>query len=202
MALLHINIHKPVTAKIPFFAVIDEELLDEAKRLRWLTTATSPRPIRSYYSKEKGRPVTESLARWVWTQTEGGPTDYVGHLDGDLLNCARSNLVALRYNRLGNNKATEKAETRADVTSYREAHGIPLDGLQIRQGRRLPVSEEQLQTLKRLRVTVGAGLSLHQFNLQIVKEEIGRSLSWRGLQTLNAEMDKIVLGYSEPEEAQ
>lgn len=199
MAFIHLNVHKPVTAKIPFFAVIDAELLDEAQRLRWLTTATSPRPIRSFYSKEKGRPVTESLARWVWAQTEGGPTDYVGHLDGDLLNCQRSNLVALRYNRLGNNKGVCASEFPC-VELYRAEKDIPLGGLKVKQGRPLPVSEEQIQTLRHLRDTVGAGLSMHQFNLQIVTEEVGKPLSWRGLKTLEAELEKISTGYSAPEE--
>jgi hypothetical protein len=201
MALLHLNIHKPATEKIPFFAVIDDELLDEAKRLRWLTTATSPRPIRSYYSKEKGRPVTESLARWVWSQTEGVKTDYVGHLDGDLLNCLRSNLVALRYNRLGSNKGICTSVFPC-VELYRAEKGIPLEGLKVKQGRPIPVSEEQLQTLRHLRDTVGAGLSTHQFNLQIVAEEVGKPLSWRGLKTLEAELEKISTGYTSPEATQ
>lgn len=186
MKLLHINLHKPVTAKVPFFAVVDEQLHDEAAKFRWLTTAGSDRPIRSFYSKEKGRPVTESLARWVWLHTRGSAVDYVGHLDGDMLNCCADNLVELKTCRTGKHGNTGdclKAFS-MEARAFREALGIPLGGAKVVRGRPLPATADQIAVLREARASVAKDMSLSRFNAEVVQAELGRKLSWRGLQTL------------------
>lgn len=188
MKLLHINVHRSVDTPGPFFAVVDDVHHGVLSSLRWLTTSNTKRPIRSFYSKELGRPATVSLARFVWKLNH--PTkdlpDNVGHLDGDLLNCTAANLVELSSSCRGDisntGKILEKFDT--DVVVYRNAHQLPLGGLRVATGRPLPATEQQIATLRELRQTVGKDMSLDRFNAEIVAVELGRELSWRGLKRI------------------
>ena len=189
MKLLHINLHKPVTAKVPFFAVVDQQLHAEASKLRWLTTGENPRPLRSFYSKELGRPVTQSLARWVWFQVHGKEATFVGHRDGDLLNCTADNLVQLPYAHGGRYANTGKclglfSDNETDARAYRCAASLPIGGQKITTGRPLPGTAEQHAKLRELRAGQCKDMSAARFNAEVVAEELGKKLSWRGLQTL------------------
>lgn len=187
MTPLHLNRHRPVTADVPFFALVDRNLIADALRYRWMTSTNSLRPVRVYYDRTKGRPVTESLARWVWTQVTGVEAPpLVGHVDGDLLNCTMENLKALHARSGGKHVNTGAGVKRLqlDVAAYRLFHNIPAEGEKVTTGRPLPGTPAQHEQVRELRKTVGKNMSLAEFNHEIVAEELGKPLSWRGLKTL------------------
>lgn len=184
MKLLHLNHHLPVTADVPFFALVDEELHTRLSEFRWMTTRTSPRPFRVFYCKDRGAAVTESLARHVWALTKGPVPTFLAHANGDLLDCRSGNLTEVASKRYSKTKATGKTFEPPLARDFRVNNGLPLDGGRKQQGRPAPFTPEQKEKLLRLREEIGQGMSVMDFNYEVIKEELGRPLTWRGLKKL------------------
>ncbi|NBW10118.1 MAG: hypothetical protein EBR82_19030 [Caulobacteraceae bacterium] len=184
--LLHINLHRSVDSDTPFFALVDDELHERLDWYRWMTQTDSMRPFRALYSKEKGCPITESLARHVWAITRGTVPNFIAHANGDLLDCRSSNLIETDSKRKCKIHLSGKTFEPPSARDYRVNHGLPLEGGKKPQGRPLPCTPEQIQKLRALRADVCADMPLSAFNNDVVQEELGRPLSWRGLKKLLA----------------
>ena len=178
MNLIHLNHHQNVDSGVPFFALVDAELQPRLCDFRWITTSESSRPFRVQYCKEKGRPVTESLARHVWSLTRGTTPKVLGHVNGDLLDCRLSNLEEVASKKACRAANTGKTFQPPSARDYRINNRLNLEGGK-KEGRPLPCTPEVIERLRALRADVCADMPMKAFNNEVIREEIGKPLSWR-----------------------
>lgn len=191
IAFLAINLHRPIDDGCPTVALVDERFLEEAQKIRWLTTTASDKPMNAVYDASLGRSRLESLARWVWEKTHPGAERpaFVGHVNHDLLDCRAENLVALRRANAGRTEKTrlcvQQALDEAGLTArkVRENAGFAIEGEPNRRGRPLPYTEDQAEELIRLRAE-NPSLPLVRFNAEVVSEVLGKRLCHRVLSDL------------------
>jgi hypothetical protein len=193
-SFLAINLHRPVDDGCPTVALVDDSLFEKARQIRWMTTLGSDRPVRSVYDASLGRARVESLSRWVWEQTHPANAHkpvFLGHANGDLLDCRAENVISLRRANAGRSNKTgvfvqqalEDAKTNS--RQVREASGVSPAGEPKQRGRGLPYTEEQGEEIRRLR-TENPEMSLIRFNVEIVAEVVGKRLGHRVLTSLLA----------------
>lgn len=182
--ILPINLHRPVTAEVPMFCLVDEALQAQLRPLRWLT-AGSPHVVRPLYDKDKGRSVPESLARYVWrTCRVTPPPSLIAHVNGDLLDCRNDNLKAIPYPSLARSSKTGELlklffnqNSIVSNAELRTKLGESLEGVAASRGRKPQVSEELIRQLLEARATVACDMSLKAFNAEVCTEIVGTTIS-------------------------
>lgn len=187
MKLLHINQHKHADSAGPFFVLVDADLFERLSSFRWITSSSSARPFRVYYCREKGGAKTETMARHVWEIAKGEPEPFIAHSNGDLLDCRASNLVKAASKKHGRIDQTGKSFVPPDVAFFRKNNGLSIEGVPAKRGRPLPGTQAQHAQIREIRASVGADMTLRDFNREVVAAELGRPLSWRALKKLLAD---------------